>query len=228
MFLIVVPTIRQSLPGFEQTMARLRASLTLPTELHVLDGAAGKAQTLNLAWESLLVPSTARLYVTLDDDIVPSYGWQDQLLAGFQAEPDWGALGLWLGEPHRAYMGLSPDSQPVRRAALSYIPTENNLVGCLIAFRREVALSIGKIPDSPQKYQFWEDGWRCQRVRALGFSMAYLYDPANVPELVAYEDPPAYQKAKESDIAASQGAARRFLGQSRLKTLWRRLLKRPQ
>ncbi|MGC4048005.1 MAG: hypothetical protein QM758_29775 [Armatimonas sp.] len=226
MFLLVVPTIRQTRPGFSEAMERLRASLTLPTDLHILDGSAGKAQTLNMAYDTLLQPSGASIYVTLDDDIIPPHGWQDQITSAFDSAPSWGALGLWLGEPHRAYMGLSGVPLPVARQPFSYIPTHNNLVGCLIAFRHEVALGVGKIPDSPQKYQYWEDGWRCQRVRAQGYDLAYLYDPENIPELITYADPTEYLAAKDADIAASQGIARHMLGQNRLKSLWKRFRKR--
>jgi hypothetical protein len=211
MFLLVVPTIRQTRPGFPEAMERLRASLTLPSDLRILDGAAGKAQTLNAAYDTLLTPSEATIYVTLDDDVIPPPGWQERIVAAFEANPRRGALGLYLGEPHHAYMGLPADFIPQGEE----IPTQNNLVGCLIAFRKEIAIGVGKIPDSPQKYQFWEDGWRCQRVRALGYDLAYLYDPDAIPELVTYADPEEYTAAKSADIAASQDVARRVLGQSR-------------
>ena len=203
-FLIVVPTIRRSLPGFDEAQNRLRTSFTQPTELHVLDGAAGKAQTLNAAYVVLLKPSAADIYVTLDDDLIPPPGWQDVLSRAFDANPKWGALGLWLGEPHRAYMGLASGALPQVVAGVECFAAENHLVGCLIAFRREVALAVGKIPDSREKYQYWEDGWRGGRVRELGFGMAYVYAPECVPELVAYEDSPEYLAAKAADIASAK------------------------
>lgn len=223
MFLLVVPTIRQSLPRFPETMERLKASLTLPTELHLLDGSAGKAQTLNTAYDQLLQSSTASIYVTADDDIVPPSGWQDRIAAAFNANPRWGALGLYLGESHHAYMGLTHPFNIKTHRDISYIPTQNNLVGCFLAFRREVAINVGQIPNSPQKYQYWEDGWRCQKVRALGYELAYFYDSQNLPELIYYNDPIEYLTTKEADIAASQAFARRVLGQSRFRSLWKRL-----
>ena len=218
-FLIVVPTVRRSLPGFDEAQARLRASFTHPTELHVLDGAAGKAQTLNAAYDALLKPSDAEIYVTLDDDLVPSPGWQDELVRAFDADPRWGALGLWLGEPHRAYMGLALEVSPVEVAGVSFFPADSHVVGCLVAFRREVALQVGKIPGSPEKYQFWEDGWRGGRVRACGHKLAYVHAPDCVPELVAYDDAPAYLASKAADIASAKN--RGFWSRA-----WRRLRRR--
>ena len=203
-FLIVVPSIRRSLPGFGEAQERLRSSLTRPTELHVLDGFAGKAQTLNLAYDTLLQASDAEVYVTLDDDLVPAPGWQDELARAFDANPRWGALGMWLGEPHRAYMGLAPDVLPAEVAGVRCFPAESHLVGCLVAFRREVALQAGRIPGSRERYQYWEDGWRGGRVRALGYELAYIYAPDRLPEIVFYEDSPEYLASKSRDIASAK------------------------
>lgn len=219
-FSIVVPTVRRELPGFSEAQERLRASLTQPTELHVLEGAAGKAQTLNGAYDALLKPSDAPIYVTLDDDLVPPPGWQDELSRAFDANPRWGALGLWLGDPHREYMGLAPRTVPMAVAGIEYFPAESHLVGCLIAFRRDVALRVGKIPASREKYQYWEDGWRGARVRALGYEMAYVRVPGELPEIVPFADSPEYLASKAADIAASAHPS--FLARA-LRSLRRRL-----
>jgi cellulose synthase/poly-beta-1,6-N-acetylglucosamine synthase-like glycosyltransferase len=210
-------------------MERARASLTQPTELHILDGADGKAAALNRALATLLPASEASVYVTLDDDIIPPPGWQDRLVSAFDADPKCGALGLWLGEPHRAYMGLSPRDAPQTRGDVALIPTDNNLVGCLIAFRREVALRVGPLPEGAEKYPYWEDGWRCRRVRSLDYTLAYLYDPGSVPELVTYPDPPAYLEQKAADIAAARPNVAHYLksaGREPLSVHWRRFLRR--
>ena len=211
-FLIVVPTVRQSRPGFDGAMARLRASFTKPTDLRILDGSEGKAQTLNAAFDGYLLASDAEIYVTLDDDLVPPPGWQDALVSAFSADPKRGALGLWLGEAHREYMGLGPTDCAIHAGEVSLIEAPAHLVGCLIAFRREVAMGVGKIPASDEKYQFWEDGWRGGRVRDLGFTLAYVVLPIGVPELIAYDDPPEYLSGKATDIASARKNLRKRLG----------------
>jgi hypothetical protein len=211
-FLVVVPSVRQSRSGFVVNMDRLRASFTFPTELHVLDGNAGKAQTLNRAYDALLSLSSAEFYVTLDDDISLPPGWQDALSQAFDVSPRWGALGLFLGEPHRAYMGLSPEARVHSVSGTHFFRADSHLVGCLIAFRREVALTVGKIPSSPQKYQYWEDGWRGSRVRELGHELAYIHDPSCVPELISYDDSPEYMASKAADIEAARVRVGDYLG----------------
>lgn len=199
-FLIVIPTIRQGLAGFEETMRRIRESLTQPTDLRVLDGREGKAQTLNRALEELLPASEAEVYVTMDDDYIPPHGWQDLLVKGFGSDPRWGALGLWIGDDERSrYYMLAHYCGPLReRGGLSYRNVPHNIVGCMIAFRREVALAVGATPSSDEKYQVWEDGYRCARVKKLGYRMAYLMGPP--PTLVDYRDTADYQATKERDI----------------------------
>jgi hypothetical protein len=210
-------------------MERVRASLTQPTELPILDGADDKAAALNRALVTLLPTSEASVYVTLDDDIIPPSGWQDRLVAAFDADPKYGALGLWLGEPHRAYMGLSSRHAPRTRGKIVAIPTDENLVGCRIAVRREVALRVGPLPEGAEKYPYWEDGWRCRRVRSLGYTLAYLYDAESVPELVTYPDPPEYLEQKAADIAAARPHVTHYLksaGREPLSVRWRRFLRR--
>ncbi len=199
-FLVVIPTIRQGLPGFDETMCRVRESLTRPTELHILDGKQGKAQTLNRALDELLPKSEAEVYVTLDDDYIPPPGWQDLLARGFEAQPRWGALGIWLGddEASRYYMLAHYCGRLREHHGLRFRDVPHNIVGCMIAFRREVALAVGKTPSSDERYQVWEDGYRCARVKKLGYRMAYLV--GEPPTLVSYADRDEYREAKEQDI----------------------------
>ena len=202
-FLVVVPTIRQSRTGFELVIRRLRASLTQPTDLHVLDGVAGKAQTLNEAYESLLLPSKAEVYVSMDDDVVMPVGWQNSLTEGFDTNPNWGALGLYLGDHYRAYMGLADGVEPQTMNGIEFYAVDH-VVGCLVAFRRRVAIGVGPIPQSPQRYQYWEDAWRGAKVRELGYECAYLCAPDLRPTLYSYDDPPEYLASKRADVEASR------------------------
>lgn len=208
-FLVVVPSIRQKRPGFGTVMGALRASLTVPTDLQILDGILGKAQTLNAAQADLLAQSDADYYVTLDDDLLMKPGWQDLLIAGFAANSAWGALGIYVGDQHREYMGIPVDAEPLSQASVNYFrASAGHVVGCLVACRRGVAMGIGPIPNTREKYQFWEDGWRGGRVREMGLESAYMYDPRLTPTIFFYEEDPAYVAMKAADIASAQARLR--------------------
>ena len=97
-FVVVIATIRQQLPGFEETMERIRATFAEPTEFHILDGSEGKAQALNRAADEILAKADADCYVTMDDDIVPCTGWQESVCNAFEDLPNYGAFGLWMGD----------------------------------------------------------------------------------------------------------------------------------
>ena len=202
-FLVVIPTIRQGLAGFDETIRLVRESFTQPTEFHVLDGRDGKAQTMNRALEEIARPSDADVYVTMDDDYRPGPGWQDLIAKGFEKNKRWGALAIWLGDHDSAtYYMLAHYCGPIREVdGLRYRNVPHNLTGCMIAFRREVALKVGPYPPTPEKYQVWEDGYRCARVKKLGYKMAYLMGAT--PELVDYDDTPEYKVSKEADLQQS-------------------------
>ncbi|HWA84458.1 MAG TPA: hypothetical protein VG820_13535 [Fimbriimonadaceae bacterium] len=214
-FLVVIPTIRQKLKGFEEVMDSVRASFTQPTEFHILDGSEGKSQALNKAFDELLVPSDCDVYVTIDDDYLPGEAWQDTLVAAFDAFPRVGAFGLWLGDDPEMLklMGAHLIGPEERKGAVRFrrIGPAHHINGALIAFRKEVAVAVGKLPDSDLKYQLWEDAYRTRRVRVVGKEI--MYAVGAIPKLIEYEDTPEYvaEKARETAVGGKQSA--NFLAQ---------------
>lgn len=202
-FLVVIPTIRQKREGFDHVMEQIRSSFTHPTELHVLDGAAGKPETLNKAYDDLLVPSDCDVYVTMDDDYVPGAGWQETLAATFDALPDVGALGIWMGDSPEMleYVGaqLCGPEETKDGASFRRIGSTHHIAGCMIAFRREVAVFVGKLPPCDLKYQIWEDAYRGRRVRVMGKELAFAV--GSIPILHIYADPPDYEAEKLRELA---------------------------
>lgn len=214
-FLVVIPSIRQQLLGFDQVIERIRASLTRPTEFHVLDGRSGKAQTLNLALTELLPASDAEVYVTMDDDMVPPVGWQDAIVAVFREQPGFGALGLWLGDDDEMsdYMGAHLVEQPKSIAghAVRQLMHGHHLVGCIVAMRRQVAIDVGPTPDSTERYQYWEDGWRGRRVGKLGYKQGFV--ETGPVDYVRWQDTKEYQEMRNRDIASAKEKVDTFMKQ---------------
>ncbi len=206
-YLIVIPTIRQSLPGFDLAMAAIESSLTQPTNLRILDGSAGKVEALNSAYDDLLVPFNGEVYVTMDDDFIPPKGWQDALDAGFGALPEVGMLSVWLGNGpvELNYMGASLVGPEQTRDGVRHrlVLGNHHIPGYMLAFRKEVALQVGKLPQSDLKYQIWEDAWRGRRVLKLGKRLAYIVTD-ELPKMVEYEDRPEYVESKERDLASGR------------------------
>lgn len=201
-FLVVIATIRQRLPGFDETMDRIRSTFEFETDFHILDGSEGKAQALNLARRELLASTDAACYVTMDDDIIPGAGWQALMEEAFQQLPKFGAFGLWMGddpaslELHGAHL-LDPDRR-VGNVVYRRVRPPHHLNGGFIAYRTEVARLIGDIPTEGVRYQLWEDAWRGRTVTKLGWEMAHLKGPRS--EVIEYPDTGEYvaQKAAET------------------------------
>jgi len=205
-FLVVIPTIRQSYPGFDAVIARIEGTFTQPTDFQVLDGKGGKTQTLNRCLEETLSAGGAEVYVTMDDDIVPTPGWQDRIVETFEKLPRYGALGLWLGDsPDMSeYMGAHLIEHPFEQDGLTVrrVKPGHHIVGCLVAMRRQVAIDVGPTPTPTEKYQFWEDGWRGRRVTKLGFEQGFV--DAGPVEIVPWQDTAEYLSMKQNDIAESR------------------------
>ena len=108
-FTVVVPTIRQGLPGFKETIADIEASFTRPTEFHVLDGRGGKVAALNRAFDQVLLLTETPVYVTLDDDFVPPTGWQDKVALALEEFSHVGVVCPWPGNEQVwiDYVGVS-------------------------------------------------------------------------------------------------------------------------
>jgi len=225
-FLVVVPSIRQSYPGFERVMERIRESFTQPTEFHVLDGKDGKAQTLNRALLEKLPASDADIYVTMDDDFVPSKGWQNKVAQAFESHPGIGSIGIWLGEDPEmlAYMGSDNIESPQRDGDLTirYVFPGHHIVGCNVAMRRSVAIEVGPTPETTEKYQFWEDGWRGRMVGKLKFRQAFV--EAGPVEFVRWQDTKEYTEMRNRDIASARSKVGKIMKESGIgPSFWDRL-----
>lgn len=205
-FLVVVPSIRQSYPGFNEAMVRIEASFTQPTEFHVLEGSSGKAQTLNRALAEMLPNSEADVYVTMDDDFVPTAGWQDKMSQAFEAHPEIGSLGIWLGDDPEmlAYMGADRIHSPRQEGELTLrtVKPGHHIVGCNVAMRRDLAMAIGPTPESSERYQFWEDGWRGRMVSKHRYEQAFV--DAGPVEFLRWQDTKEYLEMREHDIESAK------------------------
>lgn len=205
-WLVVMPTVRQGLPGFDETVKGLRESFTLDTDLHVWDGAGGKVPALNRAYDELLTSSDADIYVTIDDDIIPGKGWQDDLAKGFSALDDAGILCPWLGDAEevKEYIGEDTLDPWAEKGGVRYrlCQAMRHIPGILLAFRRKVALEIGKQPETGLPYDVFEDAWRGRRAFKKGWRSAYIdSQPCN---LVTYPDPDEYLQEKRESMEESR------------------------
>ncbi len=217
-FTVVIATIREDLPGFQETMGRIQATFDYPTEFHLLDGHQGKAQALNKAADDILAVTDADCYVTMDDDIVPDANWQRVVSQAFIDLPQFGAFGLWMGDEadKLEYMGahLLDIESTVGQTRYRRLRPPHHLFGGFIAYRPDVARQVGKIPLGNVKYQLWEDAWRGRRVTKLGWEMAFLMGVQ--VDMVEYEDPQAYLDMKQRDIESGRKRSDRVLAESGL------------
>lgn len=229
-FLVVVPTIRQALPGFQDTMAQLQASFTHPTEFHILDGSKSKPDALNTAFDELLIPSDCDVYVTVDDDYIAGKNWQDEVAKAMEVLPEVGAFGVWLGDTPemREVMGAYLIGPEIKKDGLTYreLAKTHHIAGALIAFRREIAIGVGKQPESEFAYQIWEDAYRGRRVRLLGKELAYIVLPGDPPRLIEYPDTKEYLERKQREMDAGHALSAQFLAKGGIKDPWTLQLRR--
>ena len=205
-FLVVIPTIRQDQRGFEDVMLRVRQSFTQPTEFHILDGSKGKPAALNLALDHLVARSSCDFYVTMDDDYVPGEGWQDRVADALQEFSELGAVSLWVGDDPEAQklIGAERVLAPENRAGVTVRKNErgHHIAGACIAYRRDVAIQVGKQPITSQKYQVWEDAWRGRKIQSLGYELGFV--EGATPEFIWYDDPPEYDAWRKEQVAQSR------------------------
>ena len=217
-YTVVTATVRQALPEFGPTIERIQSSFEEPTEFHILDGSEGKAQALNKAGEEILANCQSEFYVTLDDDIVPSAGWQSKVADAFGALKQFGALGLWMGDglDRLALVGANHLDGWRAEGNVRYrrVRPPHHLNGGFIAYRTEVARTLGPIPTEGVRYQLWEDAWRGRRVTQLGWEMAFV--DAGPVDMVEYMDPKEYVELKARDLQFGKHAADRVLAGSGL------------
>jgi hypothetical protein len=189
--------------------------LTVPTEFRVLDGKGGKVAALNRAFDALLVPSEAPVYVTLDDDFVPPRGWQEKTLASLAAFPKVGIVCPWPGDSAEwhDYVGMESVAPWQESGGLRtrLLRPWRHIPGCLLAFRRQCALDVGKTPESDRRYDIYEDCWRGRMAYKRGWRS--LYVEAGPCKIRHYDDSRAYLTEKAADIDASQREADRVLRQ---------------
>ncbi len=217
-FIIVVPTIRKELPGFDETMQQLRDSLTQPSDVILLDGAGGKVPALNLAYDEILVPGDFDIYVTVDDDYVIEPGWQDDVVAAFSALPDAGVVAPYYGDDPEMQSLMGPDSYSdwteMDGIRVRKLHKMRHIPGGLLAFRRDVAVKVGKQPSTGIHYEVYEDAWRGRMVQKLGYN-AYYVDTER-PKLITYPDPEEYLRQKAADITESRRIMDEVMGKDKI------------
>lgn len=222
-FLVVIPTIRQTRTGFEEVMGRIRATLTMPTEFHILDGSEGKPVALNRALEELLPQSSATIYVTLDDDYVPGHDWQSKIAQAFADLPQVGVCAVWVGDDPelQRIMGKERVDPPATQGKTTFrkVQRGHHIAGAMLCYRREVALQAGPQPITGEKYQIWEDAYRGRRVQSLGWEMAFI-ECEEPPVLLSYDDPPEYDAWRQEQIVASRKNQQHYLKQSGMPDPW--------
>jgi GT2 family glycosyltransferase len=212
-FTVVVPTIRQGLPGFKETIADIEASFTRPTEFHVLDGRGGKVAALNRAFDQVLLLTETPIYVTLDDDFVPPTGWQDKVALALEEFSHVGVVCPWPGNEQVwiDYVGAESVYPWKTKNGLRYrlLRPWRHIPGCLLAFRRATVIEIGKMPESQRKYDIYEDCWRGRMAYKLGWRSMYV--EAGACRQVYYQDRDEYIAHKADAIDESRAQAQDVL-----------------
>lgn len=196
-FAIVVPTVR--LPRCANVLAQLLASLTLPSDVHILTGEAGKSQTLNR--QLAMLPNDVTHYVTIDDDLILYRGWQDELLAAFEVWPEFGAFGFDVSHTPAGleYMREAATTTPIERGGVKIRDCTGliNIGGCFLAMRSNTARDVEPYPFcGGRRHQVDEDGWRCRRVMELGLRIGYVIPRGGKAEMIDHVDSAEYTAEK--------------------------------
>jgi hypothetical protein len=200
-FLILIPTVRDR-AWVAKNLENVYASLTYPTDVLVKDGTRGKSATLNHVLEKVLDPAEYSHYVTLDDDILLPYNWQHDVLRAFAVRPRLGAVGLDYSntEEGRAYM-LELNPEEVYEDVTIRPLHRQNIAGAIIVMPTQVAKSVGPYPlNGVTTYEFDEDGFRCMRVKQLGFITGYVVPTNGYPTMLHAPDTKEYLDKKAADI----------------------------
>jgi cellulose synthase/poly-beta-1,6-N-acetylglucosamine synthase-like glycosyltransferase len=203
-FLVVVPTHRLAVA--QSTIDELKASLTYPTEFHVLDGTPSKCHALNKALGNLLDVSRHDIYCTVDDDILPGENWQHFVACAFDRIPKLGACGVdYSGtEEGRELMALAMNApvKQVRDIVFRDSTGYMNLAGGCFAMRSRLAKQIGPYPyaDDGRQYHADEDGWRSHQVTRRGWRVGYVTNPNGPVRMITHRDDEAYAMRKAKDV----------------------------
>jgi len=207
-FLVVVPTHRFEVA--KTTIDELQASLTYPTEFHVLDGTPSKCHALNRALAELLNPAIHDIYCTVDDDILPGQNWQHFIACAFDRIRKLGACGVdYSGtEEGRELMANAMNSpvQQVRDIQFRDATGFMNLAGGCFAMRSQLATQIGPYPyaDDGRQYHRDEDGWRSHQVTKRGWRVGYVTNPNEPVRMISHANTEQYEKRKAIDVESWQ------------------------
>jgi len=227
-FCVLIPTIRRTLPGFDATMESVQASFTQPTEFHIVDGHGGKVPALNRAYDEILSISDADVYVTMDDDYLIEPGWQEDLVTALTALPKAGIVAPYFGEDPEMQRLMGPDSyepwQEVASLKVRKLKKHRHIPGGLLAFRREVAIAIGKQPTTGIAYEVYEDAWRGRMAQKHGWDAYYIQ--TKTPRLIEYDDDPEYTAQKQRDIHQSREVMDDVMGRDGIADPWSWRLRR--
>jgi hypothetical protein len=204
-FLVVVPTHRLDLS--QSTIDELQASLTYPTEFHVLDGTPSKCHALNRALCDLLQPAKHDIYCTVDDDILPGQNWQHFVACAFDRIAKLGACGVDYGgtEEGRALMANAMHSPVQQIGDIQFRDATGlmNLAGGCFAIRSQLAAQIGPYPyaDDGRQYHCDEDGWRSHQVTSRGWKVGYVTNTNEPVRMIRFDDSAEYLTKKAEDIS---------------------------
>lgn len=204
-FLVVVPTHRPELS--QSTIDELRASCTYPTEFHQLDGRPSKVHAINAALTTLLDVARHDIYMTIDDDILLPENWQHFIACAFDRVQRLGACGIdYVGTSEgEVLMDAANRVQPVKVKDIWFRDTTavQNVAGGNLAMPSRVAKAVGPYPikSDGRQYHLDEDGWRCHRVKRLGYRHGYVRNPNGVVRMLSYTDAAEYLAKKHEDIA---------------------------
>lgn len=201
-FLVVVPTHRPQVS--QHAIDEIKASLTYPSEFVQLDGTPSKVHALNKFLDSVN-PAKHRVYVTIDDDILIPENWQHFVACAFDRVPNLGACGVDMAgtEDGETCMLRAMSVHPRRYRDIMFRDTTavQNIAGACMAMPAKIAKRVGKYPleNDGRQYHIDEDGWRCHRVKTLGYRFGYVTCPNGPLILLQHEDTPEYSERKVAD-----------------------------
>lgn len=164
----------------------------------------------------------------MDDDYIPGPNWQEKVIQAFKDLPRVGVVSLWVGEdPHLQRVIGAERLDPWKfqgQTRFRRVQRGHHIAGAMLAYRREVAEGVGPQPITEEKYQIWEDAWRGRRVQSLGWDLAFI--EADLPQFIAYDDPPEYDAWRAEQVAASRKNQDHWLKDSGIPDPWSLRLRR--
>lgn len=194
-FCVLIPTIRPE-HMTAATFDRLRDTFTHDTDLFIMDGADGVAQTLNRGLRAHLDVTRHDFYVRIDDDWHAPGGWQDAIIQAHHDIPLLGLSGIDLtrdlSADAEAVMAQAERSSTHGQTVIREVAPPRNLAGGFHCLPAHLMLQIGDMPViGDTKYQVYGSTWLSYRVRELGFVTAFVRTPES-PRLLTYPDSAEY------------------------------------